>query len=93
MAHVGHARDVPVGDGPVLFDGGSRVGVVRLDRRLQGALVREGVGQATAERSRWGAGDDRRQPRQRASNGAGPPGHRGLGEVGAKGGGTGDEER
>ena len=80
-------------DGSVLFDGGSRVGVVFLGRQLQGALVREDVGQATAERSGWGAGDDHWQPRQRASNGTGPPGHRGLREVGANGGGTGDEER
>eukprot|EP00964_Phaeocystis_antarctica_P094384 scaffold61131_cov63-Phaeocystis_antarctica.AAC.3 len=42
-AHVGDGRHTPVGDGAVLRNGGSRVGVVRPDRRLQGGRVREGV--------------------------------------------------
>eukprot|EP00964_Phaeocystis_antarctica_P061667 scaffold36871_cov49-Phaeocystis_antarctica.AAC.2 len=47
LAHVGDGRDVPVGDGAVHCNiyRGSRVGVVRLDRCLQGALGRE-CGQA-----------------------------------------------
>eukprot|EP00964_Phaeocystis_antarctica_P089533 scaffold57163_cov58-Phaeocystis_antarctica.AAC.2 len=43
-AHVGDARDVPVGDGAVRRNGGCRVSVDRLDRRLQGVRAREGVG-------------------------------------------------
>eukprot|EP00964_Phaeocystis_antarctica_P038033 scaffold21758_cov46-Phaeocystis_antarctica.AAC.5 len=43
LAHVGDARDVPVGDGAVRRNGGCRVPVDRPDRRLQGVLVREGV--------------------------------------------------
>ena len=42
-AHVGDGRDVPLGDRAVLCNGGSRAGVVRLDRRLQGGLGRESV--------------------------------------------------
>eukprot|EP00964_Phaeocystis_antarctica_P054729 scaffold32205_cov65-Phaeocystis_antarctica.AAC.3 len=41
LAHVGDGRDVPVGDEAVCRSGGSRVSVVRLDRRLQGGLGRE----------------------------------------------------
>ena len=42
-AHVGDGRDNPVGDQAVLCNSGSRVEVVRRDRRLQGGLGREGV--------------------------------------------------
>ena len=42
VAHVGDGRDVPVGDGAVRCNSGSRVGVVRLNRRLQGGRAREG---------------------------------------------------
>eukprot|EP00964_Phaeocystis_antarctica_P001988 scaffold1038_cov49-Phaeocystis_antarctica.AAC.2 len=38
VAHVGDARDVPLGDGAVRRFGGGHVGVVFLDRRLQGGL-------------------------------------------------------
>eukprot|EP00964_Phaeocystis_antarctica_P013465 scaffold7370_cov57-Phaeocystis_antarctica.AAC.5 len=41
VAHVGDGRDVPVGEGAVRRSGGSRVRVVRLDRRLQGGRGRE----------------------------------------------------
>ena len=44
--HVCDGRDVPARDGAVLVSGGSRVGVVLLGRRLQGALVGKGVGRA-----------------------------------------------
>jgi hypothetical protein len=40
-AHVGDGRDVPVGNGAVCRNGGSRVGVERLERNLQGGLGRE----------------------------------------------------
>eukprot|EP00964_Phaeocystis_antarctica_P144547 scaffold110353_cov67-Phaeocystis_antarctica.AAC.3 len=41
VAHVGDGRDVPLGDGAVLRDGGSRVRIERLDRGLQGSVVSE----------------------------------------------------
>eukprot|EP00964_Phaeocystis_antarctica_P136651 scaffold101108_cov39-Phaeocystis_antarctica.AAC.1 len=44
VAHVGDARDVPVGDGAVRRNGRCWVSVDRLDRRLQGDRAREGVG-------------------------------------------------
>eukprot|EP00964_Phaeocystis_antarctica_P100004 scaffold65736_cov48-Phaeocystis_antarctica.AAC.1 len=43
VAHVGDGRDVPVGDGAVRRNGGGRVGVVRIDRRLQVGRAREDV--------------------------------------------------
>ena len=88
-AHVGEGRDVPVGNGAVRRDGVSRVGVVFPDRRLQGVLAWEGVGQATAERGWWCAGYDHWHPLQRASNGAAVlPERRGLRQAAANGGGT-----
>eukprot|EP00964_Phaeocystis_antarctica_P045219 scaffold26019_cov69-Phaeocystis_antarctica.AAC.2 len=57
LSHVGDGRDAPLGDGAVLRNGGSRVSVERLDRRLQGALGREGVGPVGAglrqQAGRW----------------------------------------
>eukprot|EP00964_Phaeocystis_antarctica_P129381 scaffold93231_cov69-Phaeocystis_antarctica.AAC.1 len=44
LAHVGDARDVPVGDGAVRGNGGCWVSVDRLDCRLQGGRARERVG-------------------------------------------------
>eukprot|EP00964_Phaeocystis_antarctica_P066235 scaffold40008_cov50-Phaeocystis_antarctica.AAC.3 len=41
LAHIGDGRDAPVGDGAVRCNGGGRVSVVGLDRRLQGGLVYE----------------------------------------------------
>eukprot|EP00964_Phaeocystis_antarctica_P133610 scaffold97822_cov51-Phaeocystis_antarctica.AAC.2 len=72
VAHVGDARDVPVGDGAVRRNGGCRVIVDRLDRRLQGGLAREGVGRrwrrrgrGRRRRGRRGRGRWRRGRRQR----------------------------
>ena len=52
VVHVGDGRDVPVGDGAVRCNSGSRVGVVRLDRCLQGGLGREGAGRRGRRRRR-----------------------------------------
>ena len=41
VAHVGDGRDIPESDGAVRLHGGSRVGVERLERNLQGGLGRE----------------------------------------------------
>eukprot|EP00964_Phaeocystis_antarctica_P118752 scaffold82504_cov48-Phaeocystis_antarctica.AAC.1 len=57
LTHVGDGRDAPVGDGSVRRNGGSRVSVEGLDRRLQGGLGREGVCE--------GAGRWRRRRRRR----------------------------
>eukprot|EP00964_Phaeocystis_antarctica_P086734 scaffold54948_cov49-Phaeocystis_antarctica.AAC.2 len=51
-AHVGDGRDVPFGDGAVRRNGGGRVSVVRIDRRLQGGRAREGVGRRRRRRRR-----------------------------------------
>eukprot|EP00964_Phaeocystis_antarctica_P045981 scaffold26514_cov53-Phaeocystis_antarctica.AAC.4 len=40
-AHVGDGRDVPADDGSIRRNGGGRVSVERLNRRLQGGLVYE----------------------------------------------------
>ena len=53
VRHVGDGRDVPVGDGAVRCNGGSRVGVVRLERRLQAGRVREGSGLQRSWLHRW----------------------------------------
>eukprot|EP00964_Phaeocystis_antarctica_P109098 scaffold73594_cov55-Phaeocystis_antarctica.AAC.1 len=58
LAHVGDGRDAPAGDGAVLRSSGSRVGVERYDRRLQGGLGREGPGAVL--RRRAGRGRRRR---------------------------------
>ena len=42
--HVGDGRDVPVGDGAVCRNGGTRVVFVSLDRRLQVGRARERIG-------------------------------------------------
>ena len=52
-AHVGDARDVPIGEGAVNCFGGGHVGVVRLDRRLQGGLGRKDVAEQAAVVGGW----------------------------------------
>eukprot|EP00964_Phaeocystis_antarctica_P068213 scaffold41323_cov42-Phaeocystis_antarctica.AAC.2 len=71
VAHVGDARDVPVGDGAVRRNSGCLVSVDRLDRRVQGVLLREGVGRRRRRRRRgvgrpWGW--RRRRHRRRRGN-------------------------
>eukprot|EP00964_Phaeocystis_antarctica_P109983 scaffold74377_cov60-Phaeocystis_antarctica.AAC.3 len=62
LVHVGDSRDVPVGDGAVLRNGGSRVIIERPDRRSQGGPAREGAGRRRRRRRRrWRRG--RRQRR------------------------------
>eukprot|EP00964_Phaeocystis_antarctica_P039559 scaffold22637_cov41-Phaeocystis_antarctica.AAC.3 len=53
IGHVCDCRDTPARDGAVRRSGGRRVGVIGFDRRLQGALVREGVGWRRGRRRLW----------------------------------------
>eukprot|EP00964_Phaeocystis_antarctica_P141544 scaffold106602_cov51-Phaeocystis_antarctica.AAC.2 len=65
-AHVGDARDVPVGNGAVCRNGGGRVRIVGLDRCLQGGRARERVGvgpRRRRRRRRAGRRRDRRDDR------------------------------
>eukprot|EP00964_Phaeocystis_antarctica_P061151 scaffold36502_cov54-Phaeocystis_antarctica.AAC.2 len=50
LAHVGDARDVPVGEGAVRRNGHIRVFGEGQDRRLQGYLAREGAGRRRRRR-------------------------------------------
>jgi len=71
-AHVGDARDVPVGDGAVIIFGGGHVGVVLTDRRLQFGLGRKDAEQAAVVVSGWPGGvggQEYRQPLRRARDG------------------------
>eukprot|EP00964_Phaeocystis_antarctica_P055511 scaffold32656_cov108-Phaeocystis_antarctica.AAC.2 len=70
LVHVGDGRDVPLGDGAVRCNSGSRVAVVRLDRRLQRGLRREGVGVGPRRRRRRGRRGARRRRRRRGQRGA-----------------------
>ena len=69
VVHVGDGRDVPVGDGAVRCNSGSRVGVVRRYRRLQGGLGREccRTGSRTPARA-IASGGEGRGARPRATN-------------------------
>eukprot|EP00964_Phaeocystis_antarctica_P026935 scaffold15160_cov57-Phaeocystis_antarctica.AAC.2 len=62
VAHVGDARDVPVGDWAARRSGGSRVSVEVPDRRHQGGLGREDTGRGR----RWAGRRRRRRRRRRA---------------------------
>jgi hypothetical protein len=100
-AHVGDARDVPVGDGAVLQFGGGHVGVVLSGRRLQFGLGRKDAKQAAVV-SGWPGGvggQEHRQPLRRARDGVAGlrqfARHTGLHRVrgvGAEGGGGADED-
>ena len=69
VAHVGDGRDNPVGDRAVRCNSGSRVGVVRLDRILQGGLGREGAGRRRRRRRRrWRRAGRRRRRRDSRDN-------------------------
>eukprot|EP00964_Phaeocystis_antarctica_P100908 scaffold66442_cov52-Phaeocystis_antarctica.AAC.4 len=53
VAHIGDARDVPIGEGAVSCFGEGHVGVVRLDRRLQGGLGRKDVAKQATVVGGW----------------------------------------
>eukprot|EP00964_Phaeocystis_antarctica_P146253 scaffold112462_cov57-Phaeocystis_antarctica.AAC.1 len=73
LAHVGDARDEPVGDGSaVRIFGGVRVGVVRHERCPQLGLGRKDVVEQATAVGRWCGGvggQEHRQPLQRARDG------------------------